>query len=143
MFHQTPAIPCLASMSPGNLYAGYLGDSEQLRACWLPCASGETVLLLRGSLARSQEGLGPDASCFSFSSFCITRPKYLFTEAGTHQSPPKRLYPAHQGTAHVWILGGLGRPILSQQRFRLASALVYESPALLRISAGKTWKTGK
>lgn len=138
MFHQTPAIPCLASMSPGKLYAGYLGDSEYLRACWLPCASGETVLLLKGSLARSQKGLGPHASCFSFS-FCITRP----TEAGTHQSPPKRLYPAHQGTVHVWVLGGLGRPILSQQRFRFASALVYESPAPLGISAGKTWKTGK
>ena len=56
---------------------------------------------------------------------------------------PKRQLPAGRRTAPVWVLGGLGRQVPPQLRFKLVSALVKGRPALLGACAGRTWKKGK
>lgn len=132
MFRQTSAVSCLASMAPGELCAVYLGCSERLQACWLPCASGEMVLLLKWS-GKVPGRAG--ATCFLLLLLLLHHQAQIALHGSSSPSytpaPPKRLHLADQGAAHVWVLGGLGRHILPQLSFRLASALVYESPALL------------
>lgn len=61
---------------------------------------------------------------------------------------PRRQHPAEQGTAHVWVPGGLRWHLPPQLgsaglRFKPGSASVDESPALPHIRDGRTWKTGK